>query len=238
MESLKNIIECLLFVADSPISLERFKDVLELEDTKALRSTLEQIAAEYDHRQGGIFLNEVAGGYQIRTKPEYSEYVKRLLKPNPHRLSNAALETLAIVAYKQPVIRSDVEHLRGVDCGGVLRVLMEKKLIRVLGRKEIPGRPLIYATTKHFLEVFELKSLKDLPSPKEIEKHTGLPQEQLAAAALLTPDQPLDTPVSSPEAEENASEDNASSGSSEQDQSSHSEVPSTPNNDSEAVKNP
>jgi segregation and condensation protein B len=95
-----------------------------------------------------------------------------LIEPSPVRLSKAALETLAIIAYKQPVIRSDVEHIRGVDCGGVLRALLERQLIRVLGRKEIPGRPLIYATTKKFLEVFDLKDLKDLPSPKEIETYS------------------------------------------------------------------
>ena len=197
MDGLKNIIESLLFVADGPVPLERFKEVLELEDTREVRNILEQLSDEYNLRKGGIFLSEVAGGYQIRTRPEYHEYVKRFLKPNPHRLSNAALETLAIIAYKQPVIRSDIEHLRGVDCGGVLRVLMEKKLIRVLGRKEIPGRPLIYATTKHFLEVFELKNLKDLPSLKEIEKHTDLPQEKLAAVALLDSGTPLETPPAS-----------------------------------------
>ena len=136
----------------------------------------------------GIFLSEVAGGYQIRTRPEYHEWVKRLLKPNPHRLSDAALETLAIIAYKQPIIRSDIEHLRGVDCGGVLRVLMEKKLVRVLGRKEIPGRPLIYATTKHFLEVFELKNLKDLPSPKEIEQRRQLSPGTTRLRRLPEPD--------------------------------------------------
>jgi segregation and condensation protein B len=199
MDGLKNIIESLLFVADTPITLERFKEVLELEDAKEARNALEALAEEYDQRDGGIFLSEVAGGYQIRTRPEYHEYVKRLLKPGAQRLSNAALETLAIIAYKQPIIRSDVEHLRGVDCGGVLRVLMEKKLVRVLGRKEIPGRPLIYATTKHFLEVFELKNLKDLPSPKEIEKHADLPQGKLAAAALLDP--PRDSVTSDPASE-------------------------------------
>lgn len=188
MEALKNIIESLLFVADTPLSPDRIKEVLELETTKEIRSALEQLAQEYEHRQGGIFLTEVASGYQIRTRPEYHEYIKRLLKPNPHRLSNAALETLAIIAYKQPVIRSDIEHLRGVDCGGVLRVLMEKKLVRVLGRKEIPGRPLIYATTTHFLEVFELKNLKDLPTPKEIERRADPPQEQLTFDEISQPD--------------------------------------------------
>ena len=102
-----------------------------------------------------------------------------MLQPKPLRLSKAALETLAIIAYKQPVIRSDVEHIRGVDCGGVLRVLLERKFIRVLGRKEIPGRPLIYATTKRFLEVFDLKNLKDLPTPKEIEDFGSALSEEM-----------------------------------------------------------
>jgi len=180
MEDLKNIIESLLFVSDAPLSQDRLREVLEKDDSKAIRTALCQLAAEYDARGGGLFLSEVAGGYQIRTRPEYHEWVKRLLRPNPHRLSGAALETLAVIAYKQPIIRSDIEHLRGVDCGGVLRVLMEKKLVRVLGRKEIPGRPLIYATTKHFLEVFDLKDLKDLPSPKEIEQLTQLSPNRLA----------------------------------------------------------
>ena len=133
--------------------------------------------------RAAFFLNQVAGGYQIRTRPEYMEWIKRLLQPKPLRLSKAALETLAIIAYKQPVIRSDVEHIRGVDCGGVLRVLLERKFIRVLGRKEIAGRPLIYATTKRFLEVFDLKNLKDLPTPKEIEEFGSSLSEDVNATA-------------------------------------------------------
>ena len=108
--------------------------------------------------------------------------ITRLIEPSPVRLSKAALETLAIIAYKQPVIRSDVEHIRGVDCGGVLRVLLERQFIRVLGRKDIPGRPLIYATTKRFLEVFDLKNLKDLPTPKEIEEFGSALAEEMDAA--------------------------------------------------------
>ena len=113
-------------------------------------------------------MREVAGGFQIRTRPEYRDWIKRLIQPKPIRLSKAALETLAIIAYKQPIIRNDIEHIRGVNCGGILRMLLERKLVRVLGRKAIPGRPLVYATTKQFLEVFELKNLEDLPTPKEI----------------------------------------------------------------------
>ena len=170
MDDIKNIIESMLFVADEPLSIDRLKRIIGQAETKEIRQALEELGEDYEARRGGFYLNQVAGGYQIRTRSEYVEWIKRLLQPKPLRLSKAALETLAIIAYKQPVIRSDVEHIRGVDCGGVLRVLLERKFIRVLGRKEIAGRPLIYATTKRFLEVFDLKSLKDLPTPKEIEE--------------------------------------------------------------------
>ena len=168
MEKLKEIIESLLFVAETALTIERIKQVTAA-DVKEIRDALQALAAEYESSQGGFYLNEVAGGYQIRTRPEYNEWIKRLIQPNPPRMSKAALETLAIIAYKQPIIRSDIEHIRGVDCGGILRLLLERKFLRVLGRKEIPGRPLIYATTKQFLEVFDLKDLKDLPTPKEIQ---------------------------------------------------------------------
>jgi len=168
IDDLKNIIESLLFVSDAPLSLDRIKKIIPSADIREIRELLEVIADEHEARKGGFFLREAAGGWQFCTRPEYNEWVKRLLKPNPARLSKAALETLAIIAYKQPIIRSDVEYLRGVDSGGVLHNLMERKLIRILGRKEIPGRPLIYGTTKQFLEVFDLKDLKDLPSLKEI----------------------------------------------------------------------
>ena len=168
-EELKHIIESLLFVSETPLTVDQMKGVLEHVDASAIKRAIEALAAEYGRRDGGFVLREVAGGYQFRTQERFNEWIKRLVKPNAPRLSRAALETLAIIAYNQPIIRSDIEHIRGVDSGGVIRMLMERKLIRVLGRKEIPGRPLIYATTKHFLEVFELKDLKDLPTPKEIE---------------------------------------------------------------------
>ena len=182
MEDIKNIIESLLFVAEDPLTMDSIKKVLDSTDSNAIRNVLIELSSEYEARKGGFFLREVAGGFQIRTRPEYSQWIRRLLRPNPLRLSNAALETLAIVAYKQPVIRSDIEHLRGVDCGGILRMLLERKLIRVVGRKEIPGRPMIYTTTKKFLELFELKDLKDLPSPKEIEELGDTSSESLAHA--------------------------------------------------------
>ena len=168
MERIKNIIESLLLVADEPLTIDRIKNILDQAEKKEIENALEELSSEYENRKGGFFLREVAGGYQIRTRPEYREWIKRLIQPKPLRLSKAALETLAIIAYKQPIIRNDIEHIRGVNCGGILRMLLERKLVRVLGRKAIPGRPLVYATTKQFLEVFELKNLEDLPTPKEI----------------------------------------------------------------------
>ncbi len=167
MEDIKNIIESLLFVAEGPLSVERMKLVLET-DTGAIKNALQALSDEYENRSGGFILRQVADGYQICTRPEYSRWIARLIRPTAVHLSKAALETLAIIAYKQPILRSDIEHIRGVECGGILRMLFERKLIRVLGRKEIPGRPLIYATTKQFLEIFDLKNLRDLPTPKEI----------------------------------------------------------------------
>jgi len=168
MQELKYIIESLLFVAEEPLPVAKLRGILETFDGKEIRTALEVLAEEYDQRGGGFLLREVAGGWQMRSRPEYHEWIKRMLQPSPQRLSRAALETLAVIAYKQPIIRADIEHIRGVDCGGVLRQLMERKLVRVLGRKEIAGRPLIYATTKLFLEMFDLKDLNDLPTPKEI----------------------------------------------------------------------
>ncbi len=191
MEDIKNIIESLLFVAESPLSIDRIKNVLDYTDTPSIRQALKDLAGEYDVRKGGFVLREAAGGFQICTRAEYTPWVKRLLQPAPYRMSKPALETLAIIAYNQPMIRSDIEHIRGVDCGGTLRTLLERKLIRVLGRKEIPGRPLIYATTKEFLEIFDLKDLKDLPTLKEIESF-GAPTDDngVASSSDAAPNEP------------------------------------------------
>jgi segregation and condensation protein B len=165
---LSSIIESLLFVSENPLTVDQIRQALISTDPKLIREALVQLEAYHEAREGGFYLAQVAGGYQFRTRPEYGEYIRRLMKPPATRLSKAALETLAIIAYKQPLIRSDIEHIRGVDSGGVLRMLLERKLVRILGRKEIPGRPMIYATTKKFLEMFGLKDLKDLPTPQEI----------------------------------------------------------------------
>jgi segregation and condensation protein B len=184
MEDIKNIIESLLFASEDPLTLERMRQVLPMTSSQEIRQALAELSEAYDQRGGGFFLKEVAGGYQLRTRPEYAEWIKRLLQPSPARLSKAALETLAIIAYKQPIIRSEIEQIRGVDSGGVLRMLLERKLIRVLGRKEIPGRPLIYATTKKFLEVFDLKDLRDLPTAREMGELAENPAKEPGLSSL------------------------------------------------------
>lgn len=166
---LKNIIESLIFVSDSPVDIKMIKKAVPTAEARDIRQAVMELIEIYETREGGFVLREVAGGWQFRTRSAYKEYVKRLVQPSPSRLSKAALETLAIVAYHQPIIRADVEHIRGVDSGAILRSLLERKLIRILGKKELPGRPLIYGTTKRFLEVFNLRSLNDMPSLKEIE---------------------------------------------------------------------
>jgi len=212
MENIKHIIESLLFVAEEPLTVDKIKRITAPAETIDIKDALTALSDEYEARPGGFYLDEVAGGYQIRTRPEYNEWIRKLIQPRPLRLSKAALETLVIIAYKQPIIRSDIEHLRGVDCGGVLRVLLERKLVRVLGRREIAGRPLIYATTRHFLEVFDLKNLKDLPTPKEIEELGSSLAETEEADALESIDKTadnLDTP-NGPETEPGFSEDHES----------------------------
>jgi segregation and condensation protein B len=170
MDNLKHIIESLLFVAEEPLTIERIRKIILSAHTDEIQKALKTLADEYENRKGGFYLNEVAGGFQIRTRPEYTQWIKRLIQPRQPRLSKAALETLAIIAYKQPIMRSDIEHLRGVDCDGIIRTLLERKFIRILGRKELPGRPMIYGTTRYFLEVFDLKDLTDLPTPEEIKE--------------------------------------------------------------------
>jgi segregation and condensation protein B len=172
MDNLKAIIESLLFASDTPLTIDKIKSVLETADRKVIREALTSLAEEYESGKRAFFLTEVAGGFQFRTRPEYGQWIRRLKESRPARLSHAAMETLAIIAYKQPVLRSDVEHLRGVDCGGTLRTLLERRLIRVMGRKDLPGRPIIYGTTKQFLELFDLKDLNELPTLKDLQDLT------------------------------------------------------------------
>jgi segregation and condensation protein B len=167
---LKSILESILFVSEDPMSLDRLCGILEEYEREEIRSALIELQQDYGSRESGICLAEVAKGYQFRTREEFGEYVRRLIKTRASRFSQSALETVAIVAYRQPITRAEIEYLRGVDSGGVIKTLLEKKLIKILGKKDIPGRPLIYGTTREFLEIFGLKDLSSLPSLREIEE--------------------------------------------------------------------
>lgn len=167
-EKLQAILESLLFAAEHPLSAHEISQWLSDYSIQDIRTCLDALEKEYRDMGRSFFLKEVAKGYQFRTKKEFAPYILKMYRTSPSRLSRAALETLAIIAYKQPVLRQEIEKLRGVDVGGILRTLLEKGLVRIVGRKNLPGRPLIYGTTNKFLEVFDLTDLNSLPKLKEI----------------------------------------------------------------------
>jgi segregation and condensation protein B len=166
---IKPVLESLLFVSDSLIRIETLVEMLPESSKEAILEGLQRIKTEYEDSSKGVELVEVAGGYQFRTKPQWAEWVKRLKRVKVVKLSQSALEALAIVAYRQPITRPGVEEIRGVDSGSVLRTLLERDLIKITGRKDLPGRPIIYGTTKTFLELFGLNALSDLPTLKDVQ---------------------------------------------------------------------
>jgi segregation and condensation protein B len=178
----KPVLEGLLFVSDNPIRVETFAEVLPECDKETILEGLQKLREECGLEGRGVELQEVAGGYQFRTKPRWAEWINRLKKAKPFKLSQSALETLAIIAYRQPVIRPEIEQIRGVDSGWIVRSLLERGLIRMMGRRDIPGKPIVYGTTKAFLELFGLKALSDLPSLKEIQPSTDLAEIEKARA--------------------------------------------------------
>lgn len=167
-KSLKMIIEALLYAAEKPLNEKEIHAVLPDVKTPDITAALKELCQEYESMERSFTLKEVANGYQFRSRSEYGAYIMKMLQKSPSRLSKAAMETLAIIAYKQPILRHEVERFRGVDVGGILRTLLEKGLVKIMGRKDLPGRPLIYGTSKKFLEVFDLKNISDLPKLKEI----------------------------------------------------------------------
>ena len=170
MENIQAVIEALIFASDAPLALEKIRIILSDIEKTEIKEAFEKLVLEYNERQGGIYLQEVAGGFQFRTRPELSPWVKKLKSTKPHSLSPQAMETLAIVAYKQPIVKSEIESIRGVDVGAPLKSLLDRKLIRIVGRKDVPGKPIIYGTTRKFLEVFNLKDLLDLPNLRELKE--------------------------------------------------------------------
>jgi segregation and condensation protein B len=161
---LKGLIEAILFVSDKPLDLKELARAAKI-DRKRTQELLDELRAEY--RSRGITIEEVAGGFSFRSSPQYSTYVRGFLAHRPVRLTRAQLETLAIVAYRQPITRPEIDDVRGVDCGPVLKGLLERDLIRILGKKDEAGRPMLYGTTPQFLELFNLTSLSELPTLKE-----------------------------------------------------------------------
>ncbi len=173
VDRLGSIIESVLFAANSPMTVKELMDILKGPrgsgpKPKEIEQALTKLLDDYAPGRRGIHLVEVSGGYQFRTARENAEWVRAVFRDKPARLGRATLETLAIVAYKQPATRADVEAVRGVDADAAISTLMERHLIRIVGRKETVGRPLLYATTPEFLEAFGLNDLKDLPSLKEL----------------------------------------------------------------------
>lgn len=164
---LKSILESLLLAAGEPVSGARLAAAIDGVSRSEIQHAIAALSTEYASNNRGFAIEEVAGGYQLRTARHHAAYVRRLLQTRAPRLSRPLLETAAIIAYRQPITRPEIEQLRGVDSGGVLETLLERRLIKISGRKEAPGRPMMYATTPEFLEIFGLKDLESLPDLKE-----------------------------------------------------------------------
>ena len=210
---LPSILESLIFAADKPIATRQLRQVTGAsseEITDALNSLKKKFSDD-----SGIRLDEVGGGFHFVTPAENASWVRKLLSGRPARMSRAMLEVLSIVAYRQPVTRPEIEEIRGVDCGSTLRVLLERNLVRILGKKEEPGRPILYGTSPYFLEFFQLKALKELPSLKEFselsDEHAQHVEEQFGGGPATIVEQPPEAaePQSAAELRPSASDDEA-----------------------------
>lgn len=182
---IKAIVESLLFASGTPVALRRLAEVIGVVQAE-VRTAVMLLIEEYADAGRGIRLAEVAGGYQFRTAAEYADYVKKFVQEKPSKLSRAALETLSIIAYRQPLTKAEVELVRGVDVDGVLNSLLTKKLIRVVGRKDVAGRPWVYGTTPQFLELFGLNDLSSLPPLPAIHEPTLNPFSEQDASGTFT----------------------------------------------------
>jgi segregation and condensation protein B len=166
----KSIFEAVLFIAGEPVTLETLSGITGLEKIEVER-LVKELISEYSVKNRGLLITEVAGGVQMVTNPACASWIKKFLATGiPTRLSQQSLETLAIIAYKQPIIKAEIEAIRGVNSDGVIKTLLERRLIKILGRKDVPGRPLMYGTTKEFLQCFGLKDLSELPTLKELQE--------------------------------------------------------------------
>jgi segregation and condensation protein B len=195
-DTLKAVIEAIIYVAPEPVSLDAILRTFEGEERERVKAKLDELLAQYQQPQHGIQIRQVAGGYKFSSKPEHHEVLRRFVKSLKPlvRLSKPALETLAVIAYRQPVTLPEIEEIRGVDCAGVIHTLLEKKLVVTAGRKSVVGRPILYRTSRDFLVHFGLKDVDELPSLKEFEAlaRQALGSEWAAEAALpgLAPAEP------------------------------------------------
>ena len=187
----RRIVEALILSSPEPISAARLAEMIPYCDAGQAKDLVNELNTEYGEQDRSFEIWDVAGGYQLRTRAEFSGYLQKLQKERALRLSQAALETLAIIAYRQPVTRAEIEEVRGVDAGATVKSLLERHLIRIAGQREVPGRPMLYGTTRRFLEVFGLERLKDLPTLRELDelaREQGL-MEQTAEALDVLPEQ-------------------------------------------------
>ena len=166
----RRIVEALILSSAEPLSAAKIAEIIPYCNEGQAKDLVNELNTEYSEQDRSFEIWEVAGGFQIRTRAEFSGYLQKLQKERAMRLSPAALETLSIIAYRQPVTRAEVEDVRGVDAGATVKSLLERHLIRIAGQREVPGRPMLYGTTRRFLEVFGLERLKDLPTLREIDE--------------------------------------------------------------------
>ena len=166
----RRIVEALILSSPEPLSAARIAEIIPYCNAGQAKDLVNELNTEYVEQDRSFEIWEVAGGYQIRTRAEFSGYLQKLQKERALRLSQAALETLAIIAYRQPVTRAEIEDVRGVDAGATVKSLLDRHLIRIAGQREVPGRPMLYGTTRRFLEVFGLERLKDLPTLRELDE--------------------------------------------------------------------
>lgn len=201
-DEVRAVLEALIFAAPQPLTPREIGKVLGGVPRDAWQAALAELRADYARDGRGLQLVEVAGGYQITTRPEYNDWVRELLDPKaPTRLSIQALETLAVIAYKQPVTLPEIIDLRGVKSGGVLKTLLEKRLIRITGRKEVVGRPMLYGTTKEFLLHFGLKDLGELPKIEEFAEVLGEEVDVAGLKKAIEAPRPVEVPLSESDGE-------------------------------------
>jgi segregation and condensation protein B len=197
------VLETLIFASPQPITPKEISRVLQGVPREDWQRQLDELRADYGRDERGLQIVEVAGGWQITTRPEYNDWVRELLDPRtPTRLSIQALETLAVIAYKQPVTLPEIIELRGVKSGGVVKTLLEKRLIRILGRKEVVGRPILYGTTKQFLLHFGLRDLEELPKIEEFAEVLGEEVDVAGLKRAIESPLPVQVGLSDPEGEQ------------------------------------